>query len=766
MAGLALGLALSPFWPATAGLVQISLFLALIIAATVQRGRVGRSGATAIVLAATLAGLTIGAVRIDSIDDGALRTEPGRSIEVAGFVLATPRHSQGLTRLVVGSDQGKVLFETPDPAAGIGIGSGVSGNGEVSWAPGWMKESLRRQGIAMVLHVDRVNPTGRHRTGLTGWIDRLRDRAEAALQVGMPTRESSLARGFVLGEDDTIDPATVRDFQNSGLAHLLAVSGQNVVLLALLLIPLLAITGFGIRTRLLVVVGAIALYVPLAGAGASIQRAGAMGIAGLLAAMASRPASRIYGLVVAVVVTLAINPRSTGDVGWQLSFAAVLGIYLLAGPLRDRMAGDPPKTGWKASAIEAAAITIAATLATAPLMAFHFEQIPVATLLANLMVVPAVAPAMWLGMLAIGVGQISPVLAAPFNWVDSILLGYVAEVANWFGSPSWAVLDVKVGGAPALVLIYLVTGGLAFLFLGPLSRRRNRRRRRVALAALALIVVALVLVGGGSNRRHLDAPVDGGARIEILDIGQGDAILLRPDEGDPVLIDGGPPGGDLEGALESAGVDRLSAVIATHEDLDHVGGLYSAFADFPTPTFLYEKAPADLIAAARAGGATPRLIGEGDHLTFGDLEMEILWPPDVPVSPGSDPNDRAIVGLLRWKDSDAEPGTGGERLPGGDFRMLLTGDAEAEAAPVDPSPVDVLKVAHHGSDDAGLPGLLATSVPKLAVISVGADNTYGHPTPSTLSALSEAGVGVLRTDTDGTVSIVLGDGRPHIETGR
>src|ERR1700761_1502240 len=163
----------------------------------------------------------------------------------------------------------------------------------------------------------------------------IRERAEAGLGEGMPPREAALARGFVLGDDDEVDPDTKEDFIRAGLSHLTAVSGENVTLLALLAMPVLAMFGVPLRERLIWTIGLIAVYVPLAGSGPSIQRAGVMGAVGLLATLQGRRTSRLYALALAGVVTLAIDPSVAGNVGWQLSFAAVLGILLLASPIRE-----------------------------------------------------------------------------------------------------------------------------------------------------------------------------------------------------------------------------------------------------------------------------------------------------------------------------------------------------------------------------------------------------------------------------------------------
>ncbi|HYP55703.1 MAG TPA: ComEC/Rec2 family competence protein, partial [Solirubrobacterales bacterium] len=201
-------------------------------------------------------------------------------------------------------------------------------------------------GLVALLAVDRV--------------DEIRDRASRALGEGVPAREAALARGFVLGQDEGIDTTTEEDFRRSGLAHLLAVSGQNVTLLALLAMPLLAAFGLPLRARLVWALGLIAAYVPVAGAGPSIQRAGVMGALNMLALLAGRRASRFYGLAVAAIVTLSVDPAIAADVGWQLSFAALLGILLLAAPLRRRL------TPWVGSGAagralgDAAAMTVAA----------------------------------------------------------------------------------------------------------------------------------------------------------------------------------------------------------------------------------------------------------------------------------------------------------------------------------------------------------------------------------------------------------------------
>jgi competence protein ComEC len=601
-----------------------------------------------------------------------------------------------------------------------------------------------------------------------GHSGEIRGRAETALGKGMPPREAQLARGFVLGEDEGIDAATVEDFRRSGLSHLLAVSGQNVALLALLAIPVLAALGIPLRTRLVWVLGLIAVYVPLAGAGPSIQRAGVMGALSVVATLAGRRASRFFALAAAAVAMLTLEPGVAADVGWQLSFAAVLGILLLAAPLREAIVARIGATGWRRALADGAAMTIAATLATAPLIAFHFEAISTTTLIANLLALPAVAPAMWLGMLAAAAGQVPGFPVAALNALDAPLLAYIAQVAAWCGRPSWAYLHLRLGIA-GLIASYaaIALGAVAALRLGrarriatlrkqeadgPISHPmggKSARRRGVfgALAILAAVGVALALrvPGGGAV-----AEPRSGLRVSVLDIGQGDAILLQPAGAPAMLVDGGPPGDGLAGKLRAAGVERLGAAVVTHDQSDHAGGVRELLGTMPVGRLLYGVLRQPTLAEARAAGAAPRRLAEGSEVRDGRLRLDVLWPPRelLAVSHrGEDPNRLALVMLARWRR----------------FRMLLTADAEAETTPIDPGPIDVLKVAHHGSDDAGLGDLLDRTRPELAVISVGADNPFGHPTPGTLATLAAHGVPVLRTDEDGTV--VLDVSRSGVRVG-
>src|SRR5690349_2505687 len=440
----------------------------------------------------------------------------------------------------------------------------------------------------------------------------IRERADAALGRGMPGREAALARGFVLGKDEDVDEATVEDFRRSGLSHLLAVSGQNVALLALLAMPLLAAFGIPLGARLVWILGAIVAYVPLAGGGPSIVRAGAMGGLTVLATLAGRRASRLYALAVAAAVTLAIDPRIAADVGWQLSFAAVIGILALAAPLRRAILARLGRRGVARALADGVAITIAATLATAPLISFHFGAVSTMTLVANVLALPAVAPAMWLGMLSAASGQVPGFPTAALNAFAAPLLAYIAQVAAWCGRPSWAYFHVRLG-LGGLFGAYAVLVAAAMLI--PVWRRRRQlsRLRRssshsgcnvfstcsnekklpwgmttgaaMAMLGITAVVHAFVWPGAGDGAA-VRVP---GLRVEVLDVGQGDAILFEPAHAPAVLVDSGPPGGSLEEKLRDGGAGRLGVAIVTHEQSDHAGGIEELLGSFPLQRLVYAR---------------------------------------------------------------------------------------------------------------------------------------------------------------------------------
>jgi competence protein ComEC len=705
--------------------------------------------------AALLAGALVADLRLSALEHGHLPSLEGRAITARAVLLEPVRVRGGAlatvrVRLVDGPapGEGSVLRvrAAAHPGAWPGVGEIVAVSGRV--APlGRFDAYQGRRGVLAAIEASEFRATGENRSGPLGVVDSVRRRAEAGLGRGLADPEAALLRGMVLGQDEQLGDDVRDDFKRSGLAHVLAVSGQNVMLLATLVLGAGAILGIGLRARLILALALIALYVPLTGAGPSIQRAGVMGAAGLVAALAGRPTHRWYALGLAAAVTLALNPLAAGEAGWQLSFAAVAALLALAPSLREWFARALP-----GPIADVAAMTVAATVGTAPLMALHFGQVSLAALPANLLAAPAIALIMWLGMLAAGAAQVAPALAAPFNELNQPLLAFVDWVARTLADVPAAVLPVRVATPTALGIAY------AALIAAALGLRRliarlppPTRRPRIGFAAAAATAGAVAVLLTTASSAHEAPPVlAGDVVVSFLDIGQGDATLIQAG-GTTVLVDTGPPGGPIVERLHEAGVRRLDGLVLTHAQTDHEGMALEVLRAFPTrlvinggagwPTYVQRGLPAidarDVDAHA------------GQVIRFGAVTMRILWPPapGPEFRPDGDPNDRAIVALVQ----------------SGDFDLFLPADAESNVTAGLPlEPVEALKVAHHGSADDGLPALLERLQPEVAAIEVGKGNTYGHPTASTLAALRTVDH-VVRTDRDGTVRLRVHDGAMTIE---
>ena len=316
-------------------------------------------------------------------------------------------------------------------------------------------------------------------------------------------------------------------------------------------------------------------------------------------------------------------------------------------------------------------MTLAATLATAPLIAHDFERISATSLAANLLALPAIAPVMWIGMLIGMLGQVPGFPTAPLGAVEGVLIDYVALVAGTLASPSWAELGSALPGPGAVIAVYLACSAAAAVLLASLRRRRRLIAPRsagigVALAVLAGLVIALTSSGAGR------APPAAALRVTGIDVGQGDAILLEPPRGDPVLVDAGPPGGAAAEALADLGVDRLAAVFVTHDQLDHAGGLREVLAAVPVGV-LVRGAPSARARGRRAGGRRARRSPSPRGARCGSAACGSTSSGRRGTRPPRrrTPNDDSLVLAAGFRGWD----------------VLLTGDAEAGGDPPRSRPV-------------------------------------------------------------------------------
>jgi competence protein ComEC len=699
-----------------------------------------RARAPLLACALVLAGLWWGSVRLETLDRSLLEAEIGRAALARVEVTGPVRRSEFGVRVPVRvrrfgdlePDEPARLDLPPQAAPPQGAVLEVIATIAQPRDPeeeGDFDEAgyLRRQGIHVLLRADDFRVVGR-RGGIGALADTLRRSVARSLESVPAGERRAVLAGVVLGEDEGLE-ADLRDsFRASGLYHILAVSGQNVAYVVAGTILLVWALGLPRWLGELGALATVAAYVLAVGWQPSVVRAGIAGGLASLAWLTSRPRDRWYFLLVGAAVLLAWNPNSLLEPGFQLSFSAVAAIFVLVPWIGRRLEGYP----LPARLAEVIAVSAACGLVTAPVLWLHFGAIPVYSVIANALAAPVVAPLLGLALAAAALHPVAPEPSVALIWLDAWLAAYLAFCARLVGGLPYA----QANSLTALGI--LAGGGLCALLFAYMRGPVLRRVAAVGGLALALAVAWQVAPDGGGA-----PPPPGGLRITVLDVGQGDAILLQVAEG-AVLVDQGPPEAEVAAQLDELGVDDLVALVLTHPQRDHVGGAADVLERVEVQAVVDPLLPAAsedeeaALAAAREREVPVVAARAGRSFRVGALRVRILWPEGV-ASPSDDPNDHAIVLVASYGEIDA----------------LLTADAEGNVTvPIRPPPAEILKVAHHGSADPFLPQLLALVRPRVAVVSVGARNDYGHPTPSALAALeSVRGLEVYRTDRDGRVTI-------------
>lgn len=547
------------------------------------------------------------------------------------------------------------------------------------------------------------------------WSERTRRAFRELVGRTLPPVSAALLAGLVLGDRSGLPPDLDEAFRRAGVYHILAVSGFNVALVAAAAWAVLRLVHLGRRTSATGALMAILGFAAVVGPEPSVLRATVMGAAVLLAQCLEREPAVINSLALAALVILTARPGDLADPGFQLSFAATLGIVLAPLPRGPILGG--------------LGVSVAAQLAVLPVALTHFNQLPLLAPLANLLVVPLAGLATVLGL-----------ASAPLAALQTTL-GEVALNAAW---PVLVLLRLTVAAAaaipgaalflpappPGAIVAYVLGLGLA---LRAWHGRASPGRTAALAGAGAGVSVALATA---LTLWPLVRPADGRLRLAVLDVGQGEAMVVETPTGEAVLVDAGPGGpwrfdtGERVVApyLWNRGYLRLAAAVITHDDLDHAGGF----------------------AAVQRRFAIGRMLSPGHRYWVGGVSLLVL---EVPRSARDRPRPRAR----------RNPEAVVVRIDYGLASFLLPSDltAAGEAALLAvraPLAATVLKVAHHGSRHASTPAFLAGVDPRWAVISVGARNAYGHPAPETMARLAALGIPVARTDRDGAV-IFETDGR-------
>jgi competence protein ComEC len=610
------------------------------------------------------------------------------------------------------------------------------------------------------------------------WVYSLRGRLAQTLAEVLPEPQASLAQGIVLGIRGNIPGDLNNDFTRSGTAHLLAISGFNLSVMAGVLLSI-GLWLFGRRHYLYVwlALGTIWLYTVITGMSPPVVRGAIMASLFLLAEALGRQRSGMVALTFAAAVMVGISPYILGDASFQLSFMAMAGLIFIYPILRDpgrRIAaawlGDEGALVSLANiSVDTLSATLGAIIAVWPLVAYYFGIFSLVGPLATFLATPALTVIIVTGALTGILGLASLVAAQVMGWLAWTFLSYMMLVVSGLAAPSLS--SIEVGSiSPVFMVGYYVVLAVAIW----LHRRWKKLRSLMSGAAgvmkaglslpfgfsrnIKWIIVPLLLLAALVSYTAATLP-DGELHVSFLDVGEGDAVLIQKGN-QQVLIDGGPgpQAIDLGLSRRMPFWDRtIDLVVLTHPHSDHLAGLLEVLRRYRVGQVLYPaldyRSPlfdewSRLIAES---GIKSTIACAGQQISLGDgAIIEVLNPPVNPLS-GSDSdldNNSIVLHLKNGKVSF---------LLAADIMRDTEWELVRERADL---PSTVLKVAHHGSDTSTTPEFLSVVNPQAAIISCGADNKFGLPNQEVVSRLvKKLGEGnIYRTDKRGTIEFVT-DGK-------
>lgn len=571
--------------------------------------------------------------------------------------------------------------------------------------------------------------------------------------IGEPQR-ASLAAGLLIGERSGLSPELNEAFARTGLVHILSVSGYHTGIVLLFILGLLRLFGLSPRTTAIFAIMGLAAYAALTGFNPPVVRAAFMGAFMMGGWALGRHTTLLSGLAVSAFLTLMHDPRNLFRPDWQLSYLCVFSITIIAPaiyefalPISKQKSGEEPSRWLRFVRRELwlpFVVVVSLQVGLLPIQLHYFERVSLVGFVIQPIAVLLVIVSMALSILICAFAWL-PAAAIAFGWLAENCLGVFEQSVLVFGSPNWVTLGLpRMPGW--MVSLYIATVFFGQHLLKGRSEMNNldfHQRRSLAwrLALVLCFIAGLVWLPDRSEPTGM-------LEIYVVDVGQGDAIVLRMPNGATVLIDGGRgwlsgnSDPDITRFLKSLGVSRLDLVVATHADADHIGGLPNVLKRFQIGSFVHgpDSSGSDLYDELRRELAIApypvREVFAGETLSaFGDVEIEVLNP-----LPGTDNNDASVALLVEY----------------GEIEILLTGDIEAaterrllESGRV--RDIEVLKVAHHGSASSTTEEFLEAFDPEIALISVGRGNIYRHPSTMVIERLEERDITTGRTDTMGTL---------------
>lgn len=728
-------------------------YVSMLVRKTTSNGHLHRAlVATATLVLAVVVGVQCGQAKVTTLVSQREALKHTQSSSRLVRPVSDPRRSlygwYGDAELVVGKEAHRVTIRYPNSIKPLELGEEGRVEGSVtltSQDPASINVFLRGTVGSLAL---RTVKNRSWITGYRGWLGAIRHRAMNA--IGNKSPGQAFAQGILLGDMRPIDRLNLREpFVRTGLSHILAVSGSHLGVVAALVVFTCS-SMWGKRKAYIITAVLTAFYVVLTGASPAAVRAWGMFLVMTAALLIYRRSSALHGLGVVTLVYLFADPLLVYSLGFQLSVLAVAGICLFYGLVRQWTIALWPVLP---DAITAnAAVSIVAYLATLPLSIQSFGTVSLMSIPANLAVGPIASLALGFGFVGLATEALHIPVARYFFWITGQLSSISVLVAQRLSSVWWALAEIK----PAMWMWVVFSACIIVLRLwSPMPKKEHVK---VGLLITGFIVGAFAL--SWLVPQVLVSDAEG---VAVLDVGQGDATLVQSNECN-VLIDTGPSTSALIYQLSKRNIHAIDTVIFTHDHADHVGasdalGRYNIkrmiVADGASESLIFRKVATSLHLNMEE-------VGTGDVLKTSKFTITALWP-NQPVK-DSGANESSLILLVQETKTQANPKQR-NTPPQTIDSMLISGDAEADTIeraleqnqtqhqnlPQNSTlNIDVLKVAHHGSAGAVTDELLARLSPRIGVISVGADNSYGHPAPSTLMTLGRHVNTLHRTDQGGT----------------
>ena len=633
-------------------------------------------------------------------------------------------------------------WRTSEPVRVSGEGAADLRPGERFCSVGELRAARPGRDDPPLLHADRTERRG-IASPLRFAAGAVRHGYERAAVRALPRKQAGLLLGMTDGDTAMLDPGTVDDFRATGLAHVVAVSGYNVaIFLTLLMLVVRRISSRGRWLRVAIAVPSLVFFCFLSGLQPSVLRAAVSAGVALAVGADGRVAEALRAAALAFVVLVMISPDMLFAWGFQLSFGATIGILLLSAPAAERIAKlfRDPATRVARVVSGGLGTTVAAQLAVAPILAWHFGRVPGIGAAANLVAIPISGSVMIGGLVTLSVASVVPFL----DWTPATLrlpLDAILAAAHTFARLPGATLSMTV-----LVGCAITAAAAAVI-------ARSGRARAAAVAVAVLCAAA----GGGRALATANVTCPRG-EIRALDVGQGTAVLLRAG-GHAVLLDGGPPGAGIVGALGRLGVRRIDLAVASHPHRDHVEGFVEVLEHMPVgrvigPVIVGWGMGGKLLAAARHAHVDVQTAAAGDRFDAGPIHLDVIAPEPGPPPEVEAPDRINGYSLL-------------VRATIGGVALIAPGDLQAKdqsQLPTDDLQAPVLIAPHHGSANLD-PDFVQAVSPRLTLVTVGAQNQYGLPSDKALKTFSRYGP-VMRTDEQGMVTVCVEESRAQVWTQR